>query len=128
MVYTTFQVVLQVANIFSMQGSPYYFLFSDNLAENLADDMQKECLKGRTLTLKLKTAAFEVTLTSFCNRWTDLFVSWLTRLMNHLNQVRTRAATAPNYISSKEDILIYAKKLLKAELPLSLRLMGRCDL
>ncbi|KAK1645821.1 hypothetical protein QYE76_063626 [Lolium multiflorum] len=69
----------------------------DNLAENLADDMQKECLKGRTLTLKLKTAAFEV---------------------------RTRAATAPNYISSKEDILIYAKKLLKAELPLSLRLMG----
>ncbi|KAM0884018.1 hypothetical protein ACQ4PT_031255 [Festuca glaucescens] len=69
----------------------------DNLAENLADDMQKECLKGRTLTLKLKTAAFEV---------------------------RTRAATAQNYISSKEDILIYAKKLLKAELPLSLRLMG----
>ncbi|KAM0909065.1 hypothetical protein ACQ4PT_015022 [Festuca glaucescens] len=69
----------------------------DNLTENLADDMQKECLKGRTLTLKLKTAAFEV---------------------------RTRAATAQNYISSKEDILIYAKKLLKAELPLSLRLMG----
>uniref|UniRef100_A0ACD5X245 Uncharacterized protein n=1 Tax=Avena sativa TaxID=4498 RepID=A0ACD5X245_AVESA len=69
----------------------------DNLAENLADDMQKKCLKGRTLTLKLKTAAFEV---------------------------RTRAATAQNYISSKEEILIYAKKLLKAELPLSLRLMG----
>ncbi|KAF7043819.1 hypothetical protein CFC21_053129 [Triticum aestivum] len=69
----------------------------DNLAENLADDMQKECLKGRTLTLKLKTAAFEV---------------------------RTRAATAQNYMSSKEDILIYAKKLLKAEMPLSLRLMG----
>lgn len=68
-----------------------------NLAENLADDLQKECLKGRTLTLKLKTAAFEV---------------------------RTRAATAQNYINSKEDILIYAKKLLKAELPLSLRLMG----
>ena len=44
--------------------------------------------------------------------------------MNHLNQVRTRAATAQNYISSKEDILIYAKKLLKAEMPLSLRLMG----
>ena len=47
--------------------------------------------------------------------------------MNHLNQVRTRAATAQNYISSKEDILIYAKKLLKAEMPLSLRLMGRCE-
>ncbi|KAL5218832.1 hypothetical protein ABZP36_019516 [Zizania latifolia] len=69
----------------------------DNLAENLADDMQKECLKGRTLTLKLKTASFEV---------------------------RTRAATTQNYINSKEDILIYARKLLKAELPLSLRLMG----
>uniref|UniRef100_A0A0D9VWE1 Calcium-transporting ATPase n=1 Tax=Leersia perrieri TaxID=77586 RepID=A0A0D9VWE1_9ORYZ len=69
----------------------------DNLAENLADDMQKECLKGRTLTLKLKTAAFEV---------------------------RTRATTTQNYINSKEDILIYARKLLKAELPLSLRLMG----
>ncbi|KAF0921982.1 hypothetical protein E2562_020666, partial [Oryza meyeriana var. granulata] len=69
----------------------------DNLAENLADDMQKECLKGRTLTLKLKTAAFEV---------------------------RTRAVTTQNYINSKEDILIYARKLLKAELPLSLRLMG----
>uniref|UniRef100_J3LQT9 DNA polymerase kappa n=1 Tax=Oryza brachyantha TaxID=4533 RepID=J3LQT9_ORYBR len=69
----------------------------DNLAENLADDMQKECLKGKTITLKLKTAAFEV---------------------------RTRAITAQNYINSKEDILIYARKLLKAELPLSLRLMG----
>jgi uncharacterized protein YPO0396 len=74
MVYTTFQVVLQVANIFSMQGSPYYFLFSDNLAENLADDMQKECLKGRTLTLKLKTAAFEVALV-FVTIEMRLFVS-----------------------------------------------------
>uniref|UniRef100_A0A0E0KGB1 DNA polymerase kappa n=1 Tax=Oryza punctata TaxID=4537 RepID=A0A0E0KGB1_ORYPU len=69
----------------------------DSLAENLADDMQKECLKGRTLTLKLKTAVFEV---------------------------RTRAVTTQNFINSKEDILIYARKLLKAELPLSLRLMG----
>ena len=43
-----------------MHGSQNDCLFSDNLAENLADDMQKECLKGRTLTLKLKTAAFEV--------------------------------------------------------------------
>lgn len=77
--------------------SRLFFEKLDNLAENLADDLQKEGLKGRTLTLKLKTAAFEV---------------------------RTRAATAQNYISSKEDILIYAKKLLKAEMPLSLRLMG----
>jgi DNA polymerase kappa len=80
---------------------PYYYLFADSLADNLADDMQKECLKGRTLTLKLKTAAFEV---------------------------RTRAVTTQNYINSKEDILIYARKLLKAELPLSLRLMGKHEL
>jgi len=61
------------------------------------DDLQKEGLKGKTLTLKLKTADFEV---------------------------RTRAVTTRGYINSKEDILIYATKLLKAEMPLSLRLMG----
>ncbi|RLN17261.1 calcium-transporting ATPase 2, plasma membrane-type-like [Panicum miliaceum] len=76
-------------------------LFSEcsaaNLAENLADDLQKEGLKGKTLTLKLKTADFEV---------------------------RTRAVTIRGYINSTEDILIYATKLLKAEMPLSLRLMG----
>jgi hypothetical protein len=48
----------------------------------------------------------------------------ITRLISCLNQVWTRAATARNHINSKEDILIYATKLLKAELPLSLRLMG----
>ncbi|OEL23261.1 DNA polymerase kappa [Dichanthelium oligosanthes] len=69
-----------------------------NLTENLTDDLQKEGLKGKTLTLKLKTADFEV---------------------------RTRAVTARGYINSKEDILIYATKLLKAEMPLSLRLMGK---
>ncbi|CAN6316587.1 unnamed protein product, partial [Urochloa humidicola] len=37
---------------------------------------------------------------------------------------RTRAVTTRGYINSKEDILIYATKLLKAEMPLSLRLMG----
>ncbi|CAN6317595.1 unnamed protein product [Urochloa humidicola] len=75
------------------------FLFEKlaNLAENLTDDLQKEGLKGKTLTLKLKTADFEV---------------------------RTRAVTTRGYINSKEDILIYATKLLKAEMPLSLRLMG----
>ncbi|CAD6205836.1 unnamed protein product [Miscanthus lutarioriparius] len=69
----------------------------DSLAENLTDDLQKKGLKGKTLTLKLKTADFEV---------------------------RTRAVTTRNYINSKEDILVYATKLLKAEMPLSLRLMG----
>jgi len=34
--------------------------FSANLAENLMDDLQKEGLKGKTLTLKLKTVDFEV--------------------------------------------------------------------
>lgn len=118
---------------------PYYYLFADSLADNLADDMQKECLKGRTLTLKLKTAAFEVFIFHLYNinqspviiglrSPGESFCSWLIRLINHLNQVRTRAVTTQNYINSKEDILIYARKLLKAELPLSLRLMGKHEL
>ncbi|KAL9231958.1 hypothetical protein vseg_007116 [Gypsophila vaccaria] len=67
------------------------------LAEMLSSDLQKEGLHGRTLTLKLKTASFEV---------------------------RTRAVTLQKYICSSEDILLHAKKLLKAELPVSLRLIG----
>ncbi|KAL1812049.1 hypothetical protein ACET3Z_022114 [Daucus carota] len=67
------------------------------LAEMLSADMKKEGLSGRTLTLKLKTASFEV---------------------------RTRAVTLQNYIYSSEDILKHASKLLKAELPISIRLMG----
>ncbi|XP_027193460.1 DNA polymerase kappa isoform X2 [Cicer arietinum] len=67
------------------------------LAEMLSADMQKEGLHGRTLTLKLKTASFEV---------------------------RNRAMTLQNYISSSEDILKHASKLLKAELPVSVRLIG----
>ncbi|XP_061354489.1 DNA polymerase kappa [Gastrolobium bilobum] len=67
------------------------------LAEMLSTDMHKEGLCGRTLTLKLKTASFEV---------------------------RTRAATLQKYISSSEDILKHASKLLKAELPISVRLIG----
>ncbi|TKY71239.1 DNA polymerase kappa [Spatholobus suberectus] len=67
------------------------------LAEMLSADMQKEGLCGRTLTLKLKTASFEV---------------------------RTRAVTLQKYISSSEDILKHARKLLKAELPISVRLIG----
>ncbi|KAL2349542.1 hypothetical protein Fmac_003542 [Flemingia macrophylla] len=67
------------------------------LAEILSIDMQREGLCGRTLTLKLKTASFEV---------------------------RTRAVTLQKYISSSEDILKHAQKLLKAELPISVRLIG----
>lgn len=40
-------------------------------------------------------------------------------------QVRSRAVTLEKYFSSSEDILKYASKLLKAELPISLRLMGK---
>nr|XP_009399105.1 PREDICTED: DNA polymerase kappa isoform X2 [Musa acuminata subsp. malaccensis] len=68
-----------------------------DIAETLSKDMQKECLLGRTLTLKLKTASFEV---------------------------RTRATSLQKFVNSKEDILIYASKLLRAELPISARLMG----
>ncbi|KAK9056621.1 hypothetical protein SSX86_023983 [Deinandra increscens subsp. villosa] len=67
------------------------------LAEMLSADMEKEGLHGRTLTLKLKTASFEV---------------------------KTRALTLQSYIWSSKDILKHASKLLKAELPVSLRLIG----
>ncbi|KAK6945978.1 DNA polymerase type-Y, HhH motif [Dillenia turbinata] len=69
----------------------------EDLADMLSSDMQKEGLCGRTLTLKLKTASFGV---------------------------RTRAITLQNYICSTEDILKHASELLKAELPISLRLIG----
>ncbi|KGN43848.1 DNA polymerase kappa isoform X1 [Cucumis sativus] len=68
-----------------------------DLAEMLSMDMEKEGLTGRTLTLKLKTASFEV---------------------------RTRAVTLQKYICSSSDILQQASRLLKAELPVSLRLIG----
>ncbi|CAK9315718.1 unnamed protein product [Citrullus colocynthis] len=68
-----------------------------DLAEMLSMDMDKEGLTGRTLTLKLKTASFEV---------------------------RTRAVTLQKYICSSSDILQHASRLLKAELPISLRLIG----
>ncbi|XP_047946394.1 DNA polymerase kappa isoform X1 [Salvia hispanica] len=68
-----------------------------DLSENLSSDLKKEGIRGRTLTLKLKTSSFEV---------------------------RTRAVTLSYNTCSSEDILKQAKKLLKAELPVSLRLMG----
>lgn len=36
------------------------FVFAADLAEMLSADMQKEGVCGKTLTLKLKTASFEV--------------------------------------------------------------------
>lgn len=45
--------------------------------------------------------------------------------MDYNFQVRTRAVTLQKYISSSDDILKHASNLLKAELPISLRLIGR---
>ncbi|KAF5183840.1 Dna polymerase kappa [Thalictrum thalictroides] len=67
-----------------------------DIAESLSSDVQKEGLCGRTLTLKLKTASFEV---------------------------RTRAVSLQKYIFSCEDILYHGSKLLQAELPVSLILI-----
>lgn len=69
----------------------------EELCEHLSKDMEDEGLQGRTLTLKLKTVKFEV---------------------------RTRSSTLPMLVHKKEDLLCHAFKLLKAELPVSLRLMG----
>ena len=67
------------------------------IAEHLAGDMAREDLKGKTLTLKLKTTAFEV---------------------------RTRAHSLPQHISTAAEIEAGALRLLKAELPIEIRLMG----
>lgn len=42
----------------------YELLFAVDLADMLSSDMRKEGLCGKTLTLKLKTASFEVPLSS----------------------------------------------------------------
>lgn len=69
----------------------------EELAAHLVEDMAREGLQGKTLTLKLKTTAFEV---------------------------RSRAATVAGYIATKEEMLPHAVRLLQAELPISIRLMG----
>ena len=60
--------------------------------------MAEEGLSGKTLTLKLKTTAFEV---------------------------RTRAYTLAQHIHTAEDIRNVALRLLQAELPVEIRLMVR---
>ena len=67
------------------------------IAEHLAGDMARENLKGKTLTLKLKTTAFEV---------------------------RTRAHSLPQHINTALEIEAVALRLLRAELPIEIRLMG----
>ena len=68
------------------------------LSEKLAEDLASEGLKGKTITLKLKETNFEV---------------------------RTRNITLTRHISSREDILHEALKLLRSELPITIRLMVR---
>ncbi|XP_027623782.1 LOW QUALITY PROTEIN: DNA polymerase kappa [Tupaia chinensis] len=73
------------------------------LCSELAQDLQKEGLKGRTVTIKLKNVNFEV---------------------------KTRASTVSSVISTAEEIFAIAKELLRTEIdadfphPLRLRLMG----
>ncbi|KAM6224331.1 DNA polymerase kappa [Rhynchocyon petersi] len=73
------------------------------LCGELAQDLQKEGLKGRTVTIKLKNVNFEV---------------------------KTRASTVSSVVSTAEEIFAIAKELLKTEIdadfphPLRLRLMG----
>ena len=69
----------------------------EELAVSLAEDLASEGLKGKTLTLKLKTSAFEL---------------------------KTRATTLDHYISTAEELISVGLKLLRAELPIELRLMG----
>lgn len=73
------------------------------LCSELAQDLQKEGLKGRTVTIKLKNVNFEV---------------------------KTRAYTVSSVVSTAKEIFAIAKELLKTEIdadfphPLRLRLMG----
>uniref|UniRef100_A0A673C3Q9 DNA polymerase kappa n=1 Tax=Sphaeramia orbicularis TaxID=375764 RepID=A0A673C3Q9_9TELE len=79
------------------------FALCKTLCEDLAEDMKKEGLKGKTVTLKLKNVNFEV---------------------------KTRALTVPYAVATVDEIFAVAKDLLKTEIenvtpqPLRLRLMG----
>lgn len=73
------------------------------LCTELAQDLQKEGLKAKTVTIKLKNVNFEV---------------------------KTRASTVSSVVSTAEEIYAVAKELLRTEIdagfphPLRLRLMG----
>uniref|UniRef100_A0A8D3ACF1 DNA polymerase kappa n=1 Tax=Scophthalmus maximus TaxID=52904 RepID=A0A8D3ACF1_SCOMX len=80
------------------------FSLCRELCGDLAEDMKKEDLKGKTVTLKLKNVKFEV---------------------------KTRALTLPYAVATVDEIFAVAKDLLKTEMenespqPLRLRLMGK---
>ncbi|CAI7827626.1 unnamed protein product [Closterium sp. NIES-54] len=69
----------------------------EELSFALAKDLEEHGMKGRTLTLKLKTTAFEV---------------------------RTRAVSVPEPIGSQQEIWPLVVRLIRAELPVSVRLLG----
>eukprot|EP00884_Botryococcus_braunii_P018752 jgi/Botrbrau1/5560/Bobra.0023s0043.1 len=69
----------------------------EELAGHLVRDMEKEGLKGKTLTLKLKETSFAV---------------------------RTRCVTLQQHTASLPVVLQAALKLLHAEMPIQIRLMG----
>ncbi|MGH0185449.1 UNVERIFIED_CONTAM: hypothetical protein FKN15_028844, partial [Acipenser sinensis] len=79
------------------------YSFCRELCHDLAQDLLKEGLKGKTVTLKLKNVNFDV---------------------------KTRASTVSSVVSTEEEIYAIARDLLKTEIdnaspqPLRLRLMG----
>uniref|UniRef100_A0ABI8A235 DNA polymerase kappa n=1 Tax=Felis catus TaxID=9685 RepID=A0ABI8A235_FELCA len=93
-----------LARTFSeMSKAEEQYSLCQELCSELAQDLQKEGLKGRTVTIKLKNVNFEV---------------------------KTRASTVSSVVSTAEEIFAIAKDLLRTEIdadfphPLRLRLMG----
>uniref|UniRef100_A0A673UDR8 DNA polymerase kappa n=1 Tax=Suricata suricatta TaxID=37032 RepID=A0A673UDR8_SURSU len=86
-----------------MSRAEEQYSLCQELCSELAQDLQKEGLKGRTVTIKLKNVNFEV---------------------------KTRAFTVSSVVSTAEEIFAIAKELLRTEIdadfphPLRLRLMG----
>lgn len=91
---TTFPEISKPEDLFEM---------CDKLCQSLTEDMKKEKLKGKTVTIKLKTVNFEV---------------------------KSRSLSPLNPVSTYQEIALAAKELLKNEIsasfpdPLRLRLMG----
>ncbi|XP_042797130.1 DNA polymerase kappa isoform X1 [Panthera leo] len=95
---------MSVERTFSeMSKAEEQYSLCQELCSELAQDLQKEGLKGRTVTIKLKNVNFEV---------------------------KTRACTVSSVVSTAEEIFAIAKDLLRTEIdadfphPLRLRLMG----
>nr|XP_053768492.1 DNA polymerase kappa isoform X3 [Desmodus rotundus] len=95
---------MSVERTFSeMSKAEEQYSLCQELCSELAQDLQKEGLKGRTVTIKLKNVNFEV---------------------------KTRASTVSSVVSTAEEIFAIAKELLRTEIdadfprPLRLRLMG----